>query len=103
MIDVLCDVVIAYREEEFLRIRSGHRHHGELAFPRLAEPAALGEFLDETGPFTLRIAPLECRPRIQKEDQDRSQQDPGDDEFALAGELEVEVHGTESTSYVSVR
>src|SRR6266550_2765647 len=98
MIDVLCDVVIAYREEEFLRIRSGHRHHGELAFPRLAEPAALREFLDETGPFTFRIAPLECGPGVQREDQD-----PGDDEFALAGELEVEVHGAESTSYVSWR
>src|SRR6266550_597764 len=103
MIDVLCDVVIAYREEEFLRIRSGHRHHGELAFPRLAEPAALREFLDETCPFTFRIAPLECGPGVQREDQDRRDQDPGDDEFALAGELEVEVHGAESTSYVSSR
>src|SRR6266576_2064865 len=105
MIDVLSDIVVAYREEEFLRIRSGHRHHGELAFPRFAEPAALRELLNESGPFTFRIAPLECGPGVQPEDQDRRQQDRCDDELALAGELEIEfeIHGAESTSYVSVR
>src|SRR5213593_2347588 len=102
---MLRDVVVPNRKVEFLRICSGHRHHGELAFPRFAEPAALRELLNESGPFTFRIAPLECGPGVQPEDQDRREQDPGDDELALAGELEIEfqIHGAESTSYVSLR
>src|SRR5438552_5438172 len=39
----------------------GHRGHGELPLPRLAEPALPGKLLQIAGPLSLRIAPGEGR------------------------------------------
>src|ERR1043166_6654988 len=102
---MLRDVVIRYVKVELLRIRSRHRHHCQLALPRLTQPPLLREFLHEARAFTFRIAPLQRGPGVQREDQDGREQDSRDDQLALAGELEldVEVHEAESTSYVSVR
>src|SRR5438552_16950184 len=105
MIDVLRDLVIPHGEIELLRVGPGHRYHRQLTFPRFAEPPLVGELLHEAGALAFGIAPIECRPRVQRKNQDGREKDPGDDELALARELEIEIeiHERESTSYVSVR
>src|SRR5947209_15330703 len=104
-IDVLCHQLVSYGEEEFLGIGAGHGNHRQLALPGFAEPPLLRELLHETGPLALGVGPLQRGPGVEREDQDRREEDPGDDQLPPAGKLEIEIefHELESTSYVSVR
>src|SRR5438552_2752717 len=104
-IDVLCHQLVSYGEEEFLGIGAGHGNHRQLALPGFAEPPLLRELLHETGPLALGVGPLQRGPGVEREDQDRREEDPGDDQLPPAGKLEIEIefHELESTSYISVR
>src|SRR5205823_3859535 len=99
LVDVLCHVIITDREVELLRIGARHRHHRQLAFPRLTEPSLLRKLLHESGPFAFGVAPLESGPGVQHEGEDWRQQYTRDDQFSFEGELKVEFHGRQSTSY----
>lgn len=57
--DLFCHAVIADAEQEPFLCRTRQVDHGKLAFPRLAEPALLGKFLDVAGPVSFGVVPVQ--------------------------------------------
>src|SRR5450759_2342347 len=60
--------VASDRKTEDLRHCSGQIGHGELAFPRLTEPAFLGNLLDVACAFTQRVSVAERYPDPENND-----------------------------------
>ncbi len=61
-VDCVRDSIVPYREEELLGNRAREHDHVELAFPGLAYPAFIGEFLHDTHALPRGVAPGEGQP-----------------------------------------
>jgi hypothetical protein len=74
-IDLRGDVVLRDREIKLLGHGTGHRDHGHLAFPGLADPALLGELLHETGALAGGIGPVQTEPAVAGQARDHHHQE----------------------------
>ena len=67
-------LIIANRKQEFFRDHAGKRCQQVFAFPGLAKPSSLGEFLQQASALTRRIRPTERNPGVQAEYDDQRDQ-----------------------------
>ncbi len=65
---------IAYRKQEFFRDHTRQCCQKMFAFPGFAKPSAFREFLQQPGALTRRVRPAERDPGIQTENRDQGDQ-----------------------------